>query len=340
MSTLEDGLAYFAYDVSLDFNKPHRMSELDAIASTVEGVAVTDSWIGESVRRVRPDGTEGDNLVILGINYDTEIINPNLTEGRWLRPEDENALVISSEVLIREEGIEVGDVLNLKLEGKETDWIVVGKVRTTLTGPLMYANQSYVGAKTGRYRESSGLQVIGEQHDSASQTLLAERLKERFESAGIKVTGVETTEETREEIISQFNIISVLLAVMAVLIAVVGGLGLMGTMSISVLERTKEVGIMRAVGASDRSVLRVVLVEGLFIGLLSWLFATVVAYPLGWWISNLVGVNLLESELTYTFAWWGVGIWIIGVLLISAGASYVPARRASRISVRETLAYE
>ena len=154
------------------------------------------------------------------------------------------------------------------------------------------------------------------------------------------MTGVETTEETREEIISQFNIISVLLAVMAVLIAVVGGLGLMGTMSISVLERTKEVGIMRAVGASDRSVLRVVLVEGLFIGLLSWLFATVVAYPLGWWISNLVGVNLLESELTYTFAWWGVGIWIIGVLLISAGASYVPARRASRISVRETLAYE
>ncbi len=340
MATLEDGLSYFAYDVSLDFNKAHRMSELDAIAQSVDGVAFTDSWIGESVRRVRPDGTEGDNLVILGVNYDTEVIKPNVTDGRWLEPTDGNALVISSEVLIREEGVEVGDVLNLKLEGKETEWVVVGKVRTTLTGPLMYANQDYLGAKTGRYGESFGLQVVAEQNDPASQSILADALKDRFEELGIKVSGVETTAETREEIVSQFNIIGVLLAVMAVLIAVVGGLGLMGTMSISVLERTKEVGIMRAVGASDRSVLRVVLVEGLFIGLISWLLASAVAYPLGWWISNLVGQNLLESELTYSYAWWGVGLWIVGVLLISAGASYVPARRASRISVRETLAYE
>ena len=101
VATLEDGLPYFAYDVSLDFNKAHRMTELDAIAKTVDGVASTDSWIGETVRRVRPDGT-GDNLVILGVNYDTEVINPNVTEGPS-EPTDRNALVISS-VLIREEG--------------------------------------------------------------------------------------------------------------------------------------------------------------------------------------------------------------------------------------------
>lgn len=340
LATIDDGLAYFAYDVSLDFSKPHRMVELNAIANSIDGVVATDSWIGESVRRVRDDGTEGENLVILGVNHDTEVIVPNLTHGRWLRAEDRNALVLSSEVLIREKGVQVGDVLNLKLEGKETEWLVVGLVRTTLTGPLMYANQDYLGLKTGRYGKSSGLQVVAEQHDGISQSQLADALKERFEALGIKVTDIDTTTETRENIVSQFNIISSLLAIMALLIAIVGGLGLMGTMSISVLERTKEVGIMRAVGASDRSVLRVVLVEGMFIGLLSWALAIIAAYPLGWWISDFVGQNLLQSELTYTFAWWGAGLWIVGVLLISAGASFFPARRASRISVRETLAYE
>lgn len=340
LATIDDGLAYFAYDVSLDFNKAHRINELDAIAKTVDGVVETDSWIGESVRRVREDGTEGENLVILGVNYDTEVIVPNITHGRWLTADDRNALVLSSEVLIREKGLQVGDVINLKLEGKETEWTVIGLARTTLTGPLMYANQNYLAEKTGRYGKSSGLQVVAATHDGVSQANLAEALKERFEAAGMKVTDVDTTTETRENIVSQFNIISTLLAIMALLIAVVGGLGLMGTMSISVLERTKEVGIMRAVGASDRSVLRVVLVEGLFIGLLSWAVAIIVAYPLGWWISDFVGQNLLESELTYTFAWWGAGLWIIGVLLISAGASFFPARRASKISVRETLAYE
>lgn len=340
IATLDDGLAYFAYDVSLDFGKAYRMNEMDAIAQTVDGVAFTDSWIGESVRRVRDDGTEGDNLVILGINYDTEVIVPNVTEGRWIEPTDGNALVLSSEVLAREKGIKVGDVLNLKLEGKETEWVVVGMVRTTLLGPLMYANQDYLARETGRYGESFGLQVVGEQNDPASQQLLAEALEARFEEVGFNVTGVETTSETREEIMNQFNIIIVLLSVMAVLIAVVVGLGLAGTMSINVLERTKEVGIMRAVGASDRSVLRVVLVEGLFIGLISWVLASLLAFPLGLWISNLVGQNLLESELTYRFSWWGMGVWIVGILLISAGASFFPARRASKISVRETLAYE
>jgi putative ABC transport system permease protein len=340
LATIDDGLAYFAYDISLDFNKSHRIDELDAIAKTVDGVVATDSWIGESVRRVRDDGTEGPNLVILGVNYDTEVIVPNITHGRWLQADDRNSLVLSSEVLIREKGLKVGDVVNLKLEGKETEWLIVGLARTTLTGPLIYANQDYLAQKTGRYRESSGIQIVANQHDGESQALLADALEKRFEAAGMKVTDIDTTTETRENIVSQFNIISSLLAVMALLIAVVGGLGLMGTMSISVLERTKEVGIMRAVEASDRSILRVVLVEGVFIGLLSWALAIVVAYPLGWWISDFVGQNLLESELTYTFAWWGAGLWIIGVLLISTGASFFPARRASRISVRETLAYE
>ena len=197
---------------------------------------------------------------------------------------------------------------------------MVGKVRTTLTGPLMYANQDYLGAKTGRFGESFGLQVVGERNDPASQTLLADALKERFEELGLKVSGVETTAETREEIVSQFNIIGVLLAVMAVLIAV-GGLGLMGTMSISVLERTKEVGIMRAVGASDRSVLRVVLVEGLFIGLLSWLLASLVAYPLGWWISNLLGKICRKTDLLIRM----VGRWSVDYWRFAPAVRYVPA---------------
>ena len=127
---------------------------------------------------------------------------------------------------------------------------------------------------------------------------------------------------------------------MALLVAVVGGLGLSGTMSINVMERTREIGVMRAVGANDRAILRIVLVEGVIIGLISWVLAIVVAYPIGLGLSNIVGTLFLESEMTYIYSIPGAIGWLGAVLLIALLAGTIPARGASRLSVRETLAYE
>ena len=55
-------------------------------------------------------------------------------------------------------------------------------------------------------------------------------------------------------------------------LAVVGGLGLMGTMSINVLERTREIGVMRTIGAVDRAIRQTVIIEGLVIGLVTWFY--------------------------------------------------------------------
>jgi putative ABC transport system permease protein len=132
----------------------------------------------------------------------------------------------------------------------------------------------------------------------------------------------------------------VFLAVMAVLIAAVGGLGLMGTMSINVLERTREIGVMRAVGASDGSVLRIVLIEGVFVGAISWVLALAASYPIGKLLSNMVGLSFLNVPLTYVFATTGAFGWLAVVLLIAALSSLLPAWRAAQLSVRQTLAYE
>ena len=131
-----------------------------------------------------------------------------------------------------------------------------------------------------------------------------------------------------------------MLLVMAVLLAVVGGLGLMGTMSINVLERTREIGVMRAIGASNGAILRIVMVEGVMIGAVSWLLAFVLALPFSVLLSNLVGQAFVRSALNFSFSLTGALLWLGVVTALAALASCLPAWNASRVTVRDVLAYE
>jgi putative ABC transport system permease protein len=127
---------------------------------------------------------------------------------------------------------------------------------------------------------------------------------------------------------------------MAVLIAVVGSIGLAGTMSLNVLERTREIGIIRAIGASDRSVMELVMVEGLLIGLMSWVFGLLLALPVSSLMANAIILALFGATADFTFTPIGVILWGIVVVILSVIASVGPARNATRLTIREVLAYE
>ena len=341
LATLDDALAYFSYDAEIDFSRPYRIAEIQRAAMEIDGVVAAESWVGETARRIASDGSEGENLFVLGVPPQTEVIQPTVTDGRWLQEGDSNAVVLNTAVLQQEEDeIGVGDEIVLKIEGEDVKWRVVGLVRSTMTGPLVYTNQEYLARQLNFIGKSGGVQLVGNDHSATGQAALAERAEAFFEAAGLDVSSTETIGEIRAQIEYQFGIIVTLLTVMAILIAVVGGLGLMGMMSINVMERTREIGVMRAVGASDGSVLRIILVEGIFVGFLSWVVAALISYPLGRVLSDAVGNALLQSPLTYRFSLGGALGWVVAVILIAALASYLPARSASRLSVWETLAYE
>jgi putative ABC transport system permease protein len=85
---------------------------------------------------------------------------------------------------------------------------------------------------------------------------------------------------------------------------------------------------------------QIVLVEGVLIGLLSWLLGALIAIPVSMVLSNVVGELILEDALTYTLSLGGALLWLGIVILLAALASYLPARSASRLTVREVLAYE
>jgi putative ABC transport system permease protein len=119
----------------------------------------------------------------------------------------------------------------------------------------------------------------------------------------------------------------------------VGVIGLTGTMSINVLESTREIGVMRATGAGHGDIYRIFITEGLVVGLMAWAIGVVAAIPLSTWLTNLIA-DAITLPLAYEFSWQGVGIWLATVVVVSVLASVLPARRASQVSVSEAIAYE
>jgi putative ABC transport system permease protein len=156
----------------------------------------------------------------------------------------------------------------------------------------------------------------------------------------MRVSTVTTIKNERAETEVMFDSIVSLLLMMAILLALVGGLGLMGTMSINVLERTREIGVLRAIGASNRGVALVFIREGIVIGLLSWVMGAIFAIPMSHGLNQALGQAVMGVPLTYSYSMPGLWLWLVVVILLSILASFIPARNASRLTVREVLAYE
>jgi putative ABC transport system permease protein len=165
-------------------------------------------------------------------------------------------------------------------------------------------------------------------------------LLEHLEARGIGVSGTQNTQVMRDENKLMFTIIVAFLILMALLLAAVGGLGLTTTMSINILERVREIGVLRAIGASNLSVRRIVLIEGVVIGILSWTIGTLMSLPLSSFMSEQLGLALIDIPLVFQYSVWAAVLWFFDLQGVALVASLGPARNAVRLTIREVLAYE
>jgi len=338
--TVDEILEYVNYDAEVQLNRSYRTDRLEREALRVPGVVAVESWGSASTYRLRPDGSEGGDIYLSAPPAETVMLNPRMVEGRWLLPEDENAIVVSTNLLSEEPDLGVGSEIVLDIEERETAWQVVGVARYAQPVSIVYVDFDYFSRVVRNVGRANMITIVTEQHDADFQLQVGEALEAHLDGVGLDVCSVYTRSQMRAAVDVLFNIVIMFLMSMAVLLAIVGGIGLTGTMSLSVLERIREIGVMRAIGASNGAVMQVVMAEGVVIGLMSWLMGTLLALPVGKVLSDAVGMQTINTPLSYTVPPAAFFLWLGLVVLLSALASYVPAQSAASLSVREVLAYE
>ncbi len=337
-ASLDHLLARFHYDVLAVFSRPYHAAQLADATANLPGVAGVEVW---DMRRARLSVDGGETEIgVYGVPPDTAMLDFEMVSGRRLAPDDGNAIVLNNG-LAQDIGAHVGDGVSLTIAGKETRWKVVGLMLSATVGQGdNYVPLDALARETGSVNRGSIVVVMTGHHDAETQRRVMDALEDTYAARRIETASLQSANEFREQSQIVFDVIAYLLLTMALVAAVVGGVGLMGTLSINVVERRREIGVMRAIGASTLDVAGIFVGEGVLLGVISWLLAVPISYPGARAFANGVGVALFAAPLDFHYSLGGAIAWLIVVIALSAFASLWPALQAARMSVREAVAYE
>lgn len=346
--TLDNELARSRYAVRIGFAQDQPAGIINDIVRTLPPTAAVEFWnrlpaeLFFRDKLIRQAGSLG--LQMIALPADSTLYRPLIVAGRWFEPGDDRQqrLVINAETA-ELNGLQVGDSVNAKLMRQaESAWQVIGLYRS-------FAGSGY--AVESVYAPLSAVQNPEQKHVFALLSadigsLSAEKnyvdaLKTAFEQQHIKLDFYTTQAklEQRQFAENQFRPMTRMLLGLAIMIAAVGAIGLSGTLAIGVLQRTREIGVLRAIGASSPAIFKLFMLEGLFHGLLAWLISIPLAFIVAEPLAKQLGLTMLGIQLDFVFSLLSVGFWLGFVLILALIAAYLPARNAAKIVVRAGLSY-
>ncbi len=336
------------WDVEIRFDEPKSSNELTAIVEKVSGVSRVEAWntvttsiqnAGEiDVTRTYPDQGHG-SLSLSAIPPSTSvIIPPQITEGRWLNPDDTDAVVLPASIRQTIPDVKVGDRVELSVDDHPTTWRVIG-IASGMGGSCPCVTQKGFEQASGRQDQANVVRIITDQHDKNTRLAVGQAAAQALAEAGIKAQEPRSIDAVVETTEGHSIILVGVILLIASTIGIVGLIGLGSTMSTGVIERTREFGVMKAIGASNSTVRRLVVFEGIFIAAVSCVVAAIPAIALTWAIGAGLGNLFLSTPIPFEVSAQGIAIWILVVIVGAALATLAPASQAARLTVREALAY-
>jgi putative ABC transport system permease protein len=316
------------YQLQVRVATPSPAARLEALALDVPGIAVAEAWRGLRT------SLGPEPLTLLGVPATGRLLAPRLVEGRWLAPGAAQELVVSRLLQRQQPALTVGSTHRIA----DRDWTVVGLVEA---GPqaLAYTSRATLNALADDELATSLVLRLDRPDSPVALVDAVRQLREAFTEAGIGIVASQSQAENRRVVEDHLLMVVDFLGAMGLVMIGVGAMGLASTMGLAVLERRREIGVLRAIGARDGAILAMVQVEGLTLVALAWLASLPLALP----ISALLEVAF--GRIMFSVPWRllpGAGTavaWLGLMALISLFACALPARQALRIPAARALAY-
>lgn len=325
----------FQADIYSQSAQPRAASALNDTLKALPNVAATEPF-DESTASSSWGSVIVEATVAKPVLYKLQVV-----AGHWVAPGQANQILVNEELLARS-GVRVGGTITLSTATHAQSWTVVGVVHDVNTGlgtagvavTTLDNFNAFEGLPAG---STMGLMVRTTDHSDAAVGATATKVEDALLKQSLSVsvrTAAENLQRTRDE----FGVLSLLLKSVAAIVALIGILGLSSTLATSVLERRREMGTLRAMGASSQKVASVFVVEALSLAGLAVVLATALGIPLAYAFVHLID----NAVVNFGFAFNPVilltmAVFTVGVSLLAA---VLPAYGAGRLAVADCLRYE
>ena len=333
------------YELTVNLGEMYPVEKINRAILSVPGVIGSENWIGtqaviaNAAQRATgvAHGSPG-SFRVFAMPADSKLFIPVLAKGRNLRPGEDDGILLNQTLAAQNPQIKVGDNLALRMESTEMKGRVVGVDREPMAPPpIAYIPISVLERVHPGMANLTG--IVVKNTDSASIEAMRDSIDSNLEREGIRGVGIGSTSEFRAAVDQHMLMIYVFLVLASCVIAGVGGLGLATTMGVNVLERRREIGILRAIGATSRMIAAIVVLEAAVVAVLAWGAAVVLARPLSEALAGMVGRSM-HGAFDFSIAPFGILVSLTAALIVAVTATLLPAASALRLSVREALAYE
>lgn len=346
----EERTAQRYWDVDVALVRPASEATVRAALEDVPSISRIETWTRSQVgvagpgefpfTRTYPDQGHG-SISLNTVLDDPTLPPPTVVDGRWLQRGETGAVVLNE--MTRDNTVPelgAGDDVELFIGGRRTAWRIVGIVEEREgSGGGVYTTSAGLAAALGRPPQVNQVRLITEDHDEPTRAAAAGAAEKALTGVGIGVAMAASVTAGAEASSAHLGPVILVLLGVALPLGVVGIIGLASIMSANILDRTREFGVMHAIGARPRAVRRIVTSEGVFLALTSVVAAVVPTIALTALMGAGLGDLFQNAPLPFRISPLAVGIWIALVVFGAILATDAAAARASRITVREALAY-
>ncbi len=249
-----------------------------------------------------------------------------LTQGRWL---------IANGIFTGQAGLEPGMVVEVATPNGPRSFTVAGVGTDYLNAKLATVYVSHeVMARD--FNTTSDLLLLASRRSDADPDATRDRVQRLVD--GFPAFKLYESQEWKDEQVAAFDASAVIFRVLIGALAIPSLLALLNTLAISVLARTREIGILRAMGATRRQVRRMVVAESLLLSVIGTGFGVVAGVFLGY--ALVLATAAVGWPMPYLFPWDGVLITIAVGIVFGVVAAAVPARTASNLRVVDALRHD
>jgi putative ABC transport system permease protein len=323
------------YDFSVRLKEAAFVDSIESIVRSVAGVEDAEAWAG--IRMTSDTYSHGEEIVLTAPSSTSRLFQPRVIAGRWFSTGETNAIVVNTAMQRADTSLVPGKIISAVVDGKPQSFGVVGIIESGLQAAA-YSTRETAIALSGNKRLSTI--VVKIKHDETSNLLVIQRVRDQLTSNGIAVASTSLLEETRRVTSDHLLMVVQFLGAMGWIMVIVGGMSLGSTMSFAVIERTREIGVLRAIGAQHSSIMMLIQTEGISIALLSWLLALPLSVPISAVLSLAFGRIMMRVPMRLLPDVNGMLLWLSISIAIAILASAAPAIKACRITVRQSLTYE